>query len=234
MPNYVANVVTFGGDEKKIKDMLLAVQNDEFGPGSISFNKIIPMPPELDMESSNRSKDGLRAYQDFVAAYSLGRDFSKEDLLHIPGKAEDAYLRRHSGIDRETWNLGRQAFQNIQKYGSPDWYDWSWEHWNTKWDAGGYDKSTDYSQCDKLVFRTAYQEPAPVIRKLSEMYPDIEFTHQWAEEQMVVNCGTAKYKAGVQTEYEQVEGDDEMMDFSIEVWYQFEHNGLPPEQEQTM
>ena len=101
MPNYVANVVTFGCDEKKIKDMLLAVQNDKFGTGSISFNKIIPMPPELDMESSNRSKAGLRAYQDFVAAYSLGRDFSKEDLLHIPGKAEDAYLRRHSGIDRE-------------------------------------------------------------------------------------------------------------------------------------
>ena len=51
---------------------------------------------------------------------------------------------------------------------------------------------------------------------------------------MVVNCGTAKYKAGVQTECEQVEGYDERKDFSVEVWYQFEHNGLPPEQEQTM
>lgn len=67
MPNYVANVVTFDGNEKRIKDMLLAVQNDEFGTGSISFNKIIPMPPELDMESSDRSKAGLRVYQDFVA-----------------------------------------------------------------------------------------------------------------------------------------------------------------------
>lgn len=101
MPNYVANIVTFDGDEKRIKDMLLAIQNDEFGTGSISFNKIIPMPPELDMESSDRSKADLRAYQDFVAAYSLGRDLSKEDLLLIPGKVEDAYLRRHSGIDRE-------------------------------------------------------------------------------------------------------------------------------------
>lgn len=164
----------------------------------------------------------------------MGRNLSKQDLLHIPQNVEDAYLRMHSGIDRETWNLGRQAFQNNQKFGLPDWYDWRWKHWNTKWDAGGYDKNTDYSQCDKLVFRTAYQEPAPVIQKLSEMFPDIEFTHQWAEEQMVVNCGTAKYKAGVQTEYEQVEEYDEMMDFSLEVWYQFEHNGLPQEQGQTM
>lgn len=185
MPNYVANIVTFDGDEKRIKDMLLAVQNDEFGPGSISFNKIIPMPPELDIE--------------------CGR--SKTDP---------------------------QVIRNIQMYGAPDWYDWRREHWNTKWDAGGYEEDKDYSQCDKLAFRTAWHEPAPVIQKLSEMYPDIEFTHQWAEEQMVVNCGTAKYKAGVQTEYEQVEGYDERMDFSVEVWYQYEHNGLPQEQEQTM
>ena len=85
MPNYVANVVTFGGDEKRIKEMLLAVQNDEFGPGSISFNKIIPMPPELDIESGTRSKAGLQAYKDFVETYSLGRDLSRSDpIAHSP------------------------------------------------------------------------------------------------------------------------------------------------------
>ena len=185
MAHYVANIVTFEGDQERIKEMLSAIQNDEYGLRSISFDKIIPMPPELDIE--------------------CGR--SKTDP---------------------------QVVRNIQKYGAPDWYDWRREHWNTKWDAGGYEKGKDYSQCDKLAFWTAWQEPAPVIQKLSEMYPDIEFTHQWAEEQMVVNCGTAKYKAGVKTEHEQVEGYDERMDFSVEVWYQFEHNGLPPEQEQTM
>ncbi|WP_217957889.1 hypothetical protein [Acutalibacter muris] len=201
MPNYVANIVSFHGDDERIKEMLSAVQNDKYGPGSISFNKIIPMPPELDIESGSRSKEGLRAYNDFIEAFSLGRKLSKNDLLHIPTKVENDYLRKHSGIDRETWNLGRKAFQNIQKYGAPDWYDWRWEHWNTKWDAGGYDENTDYSKCESLIFRTAWQEPAPVIQKLSAMYPDIEFTHSWAEEQLGYYCGTAKYLAGKQTEH---------------------------------
>ena len=56
MPDLVANIVTFNGDKERIKEMLLAVQNDEYGPGSISFDKIIPMPPELNIESSGRSK----------------------------------------------------------------------------------------------------------------------------------------------------------------------------------
>lgn len=45
MANYVANIVTFDGDQERIKEMLSAIQNDEYGLGSISFDKIIPMPP---------------------------------------------------------------------------------------------------------------------------------------------------------------------------------------------
>lgn len=168
MPDFVANIVTFGGDKERIKEMLLAVQNDEYGPGSISFDKIIPMPPELDIE--------------------CGR--SKTDP---------------------------QVIRNIQKYGVPDWYDWRREHWNTKWDAGGYEKGRDYSQCDKLAFRTAWFEPVPVIQKMSEMYPDIEFTHQWAGEQLGHYCGTAVYLAGEQTEYELMQENEYSTAFAQDV-----------------
>ncbi len=34
------------------------------------------------------------------------------------------------------------------------------------------------------------------------MYPDIEITHQWSEEQLTVSCGRAVYLAGEQIEYE--------------------------------
>ena len=51
--------------------------------------------------------------------------------------------------------------------------------------------------------------------------------------QSSVLCGIVSTLV-LQTKCEQVEGYDERMDFSVEVWYQFEHNGLPPEQEQTM
>ena len=77
-------------------------------------------------------------------------------------------------------------------------------------------------------------EPAPVIQKLSEKYPDIQITHQWSEEQMVQSCGTAKYLAGEQIEKKLVQGYDKMMDFSVDVWHQLEHNGAPIDQGQTM
>lgn len=185
MPNHVANSVTCKGNPDSIREMLLAVQNDEYGPGSISFEKIIPMPPELDIK--------------------LGR--SKTDP---------------------------QVIRNIQLYGASDWYDWRVKNWNTKWDAYGFEKSTDYSQGKGLAFLTAWKEPAPVIRKLSEMYPDIEFTHQWADEHMTQYSGEAKYVAGEQVKHELIEGYEEMMDFSVEVWYQYEISGTSIEQEQTM
>ena len=44
MPNHVKNVLTLVGDEEKIKELLEAVKNDEYGIGTIDFEKIIPMP----------------------------------------------------------------------------------------------------------------------------------------------------------------------------------------------
>lgn len=92
----------------------------------------------------------------------------------------------------------------------------------------------DYSNCSGLIFHTAWQEPSPVIQKLSVMYPDIEFVHKWSEEQMNVYCGTAKYLAGVQTEYELMQDPAEMMNFSKEIWLQLNQNGTSFEQGQTM
>lgn len=214
--------------------MLSEIQNDEFGPGSISFNKIIPMPPDLDIESGSRTQEGLRIYMDFMDVYSLSHPLSKEEQLNVDERTEALFLRIRSDIDNEVWELGKKAYQNIVRYGAQDWYDWRNEHWGTKWDAGGYEENTDYSQCDKLAFRTSWGEPAPVIQKLSEKYPDIQIIHQWSEEQMVQSCGKAKYLAGKQIEIKLVQGYDQMMDFSVDVWRQLEHNGTPIDQGQTM
>ncbi len=44
MPNHITNIVDVSGDESRIQAMLKAIQSDEFGIGSVDFNKIIPMP----------------------------------------------------------------------------------------------------------------------------------------------------------------------------------------------
>lgn len=60
--------------------------------------------------------------------------------------------------------------------------EWSVANWGTKWNAYGYDEYTDYSGCDELTFKTAWSVPHPILKKLSELFPNISFKHQWADE----------------------------------------------------
>ena len=45
MPNHVINMIAVDGDPKRINEMREAIQNVEYGLGTIDFDKIIPMPP---------------------------------------------------------------------------------------------------------------------------------------------------------------------------------------------
>jgi len=60
--------------------------------------------------------------------------------------------------------------------------DWSIKHWNTKWNSYGYDDFDCYQNDNTIRFETAWTAPHPVLVKLSEMYPDIGISHQWADE----------------------------------------------------
>lgn len=222
MANHVVNIVSFEGDPAQIKQLLSEVQNDEFGPGSISFQKLIPMPPELDIESGSRTIQGIKAYRDFLSQRSTEIG------------AEDAYLRAHTDVDRETFQLGKKACSNTRKYGAPTWYEWRNEHWGTKWDAYGYDEGKDYSITGDLRFMTAWEEPRPILQKLSEQYPSIEITHQWANEDYSMSCGIAVYKAGIRTEYDVIIDETQAVSFSEGLWDTLDSAGQQSEMEQQL
>lgn len=44
MPNHVENHIEYSGDARQIKTMLESIKTDEYGIGTVDFNKIIPMP----------------------------------------------------------------------------------------------------------------------------------------------------------------------------------------------
>ena len=195
MPNHVTNIVNFEGEPEMIRKMLLEIRNDEAGVGSVDFGKLIPMPEALNIEAGSRTNDGLKAYNDFIAVYALGRDPNTLDLLNIPAESEEAFLRQRTDIDRTVWELGRAAFQNQQRYGAATWYSWCVRNWGTKWNA--YDFSGNERS---LVFNTAWSAPHPVLQKLSELYPEIGITHEWADEDIGQNCGRREYLGGKMTD----------------------------------
>ena len=132
MPNHITNIIEIKGDPQRVRALFEAVKSDEYGLGSIDFNKLVPMPPELDMEEGSRTDRGLKAYKDFIEVYTFNSKKENFDLSNIPEKAEQAFLRVRPDIDRAAWDLGRRAFMNKQKYGVTSWYDWRIKNWGTK------------------------------------------------------------------------------------------------------
>lgn len=218
MPNWVENHLCLNGEPEQIHKLMETVQMDRFGLGTIDFNKIIPMPESLNIESGSRTIDGLKAYKAYISVFTLGGTINMDKLLNPPPESEKAFLDKRTDIDPDVFQLGKQAYQNQLLYGAKDWYDWCNLYWNTKWNACGYEDGHDYSQGDCLWFQTAWDRPEPVIEKLSEMFPDIEMTHDFANEDYSQSSGSVTYLAGrVIDEYYPID-DEEARSFAMSVW----------------
>ena len=120
MPNYVMNQISVQGDPKEIQSMLEQIKNDDFGIGTVDFDKIIPMPKSLDIESGTRTENGLKAYRQFIKSYTSGKTARNalKSLRNIPLESENAFLCQRPDISREEWDLGKAAWHNLQDYGA--------------------------------------------------------------------------------------------------------------------
>ena len=197
MPNYVQNILSFDGDQDQVSRLFSAIQGEN---GPMDFNKLIPMPPELEIEASSRTTAGLKKYMEFIVDHG----FSTE--------REPAYLNAHLEIDREEWALGKQAFHNLQNFGYPTWYEWRNQNWGTKWNARGSEISDG-----RLSFQTAWNAPKPVMEKLSEMFPTVSIHHAWADEDIGFNCGECTYQNGTVTQ-EYLPTGQEAVELACDLW----------------
>ena len=93
MPNHVTNIIRLSGDSEKIAQMLEEIKYDDVGLGSIDFNKIIPMPEDLNIEESSVMIRGYDQYKQFIDVYTLFGTQNTDNLLNIPIENEDIFLR---------------------------------------------------------------------------------------------------------------------------------------------
>ena len=87
-------------------------------------------------------------------------------------------------------------------YGDNTLLDFARQNWGTKWNSYGYDDPIEFGGGSEISFMTAWNRPEPVIKKLSEMFPDVEFQHQWADEDIGNNVGTILYENGQEIEHD--------------------------------
>ena len=216
MPNWVQNNVSFSGDKAEIKEMLEKIKNDETGYGSIDFNKIIPMPESLNIECGSQTDKGMgmvKKYLESMSEEQKSKEGSYEEFV--------AELREHSDDisdeeEKKIWNLGVSAVDNIYRYGSPTWYEWSCKHWGTKWNACYCTEKNENAQ--SISFRTAWATPFPVILKLSEMFPNVEIKTEFADEDIGQNCGEFILKGGELVSMQKPETNKEALELFAKVW----------------
>lgn len=219
MPNHVKNVVKMKG----ITALPLFTVDDD-GEKFFDFNKMIPMPESLDIESGSMTDECIIYYLTGRCIKKIWElESEKIDLIRKLVRGDNAWLaqiweracKKGAEVkeDREMYTKGRIYIDNHFKYGYTTWYDWCRTNWGTKWNAYEYSEI----DADTIEFETAWNAPEPVMKKLAEMYPDIEIEHKWADEDMGHNSGCCTYYKGeVSGGYD--ETDNEAYAHYVECW----------------
>ena len=248
MPDYVLNHVSFSGTVAELKRLLQAIaredkQYEEEGyrvDSLIDFNRIVPMPQDLNIECGTRTDNGIRRYKQFLS-YLESNGRAKDDLSAIPKEWESEFQKQH-GIDDTTFMLGKKACQNIQKYGFPTWYEWCVNNWGTKWNAfnqkavfpkeltepGAPDEAKTSLE---LYFKTAWSVAMPVIIALSKQFDQLEIRVEYADENFGYNCGEYLVRDGVVIAENNMEYSEESVAFARNLWVQMKQTHTSCRQE---
>lgn len=138
MPNHITNIVSFNDiPYEKTKEILEAIKNDEFGIGSIDFNKIIPMPEHIfrgNLGTEEREKYGRDNWYDWsISNWGSkwnGYDFSPYDegnnsiefhtawstvpqvISALSEKYPDAVVKVRWSDEDFGYNVGEREYQN--------------------------------------------------------------------------------------------------------------------------
>ena len=173
MPNHVTTILTFSGPEEKIKGLREDLKTEK---SNFDFNKIIPMPEELDISDNSNTE-----------FFSKLEKYRLLDLAHIFRKE----CEKFEGTSFKSHAIA--GLLNYLNYGYVSWYHWSIENWGTEWNS----YKVEYLDNNKVKFQTAWNFPYPVIQRLSLIYPEILIVAEYYDEDFGYNLGSYTFKAGI-------------------------------------
>jgi len=169
MPNHVTNILSIFAEEALYSKILSEISNFEGSePMWIDFNKICPLPQELEGSCSPPRIVSQEEY-DAQEIRLAKKEYTEEEIKF--------------GVTRGITKTIEQ--ERIQKYGCADWYVWQTKNWGTKWNA--YSQSC--SESGEIQFETAWSTPSELILKLSQKYPEAVFCVKFADEDFGHNVG---------------------------------------------
>ena len=247
MYNCVSNLIIVEGDnaEEIIKSIATDTPESEHNYDllpRVDFNKIIPMPEELevnvlpivldcvklyltsinpnveyfgDTEMSNADFNNIRS-----KVFSVEKFFSSDDALTLEEIAEISKSFSYCVINSRCVNMdsavahGKQAVDNIINYGAIHSYNWRNQFWGCPDNARncGFHLTSAY-------FDTGDSSVPKLIQALSEQHPDNTFIYDYAAEEAGYYAGRYIFKNGQATEETSYEdGSKDAFDAFFELW----------------
>ena len=247
MPNHVKNILSFDVQGDELQAILERIKNDEIGVGSIDFREIIPMPerlsivpgfpygeiisfyltatnpklPYLGVEklSDEAFKEICSNVKNILADEKINSYLTKDQIKKTANRFRD-YLAANDAPyeDFKSYMMqtGKYFADNIDHMIPVACQDFRHKEWNTKWDAFNF---YEYDGGQSITFFTAWNPPIPIIKKLSEWYPDIPILHQWADEDFGFNVGEVEYyKNEKSMEKDPANESKEAFEMSAAIW----------------
>ena len=102
-----------------------------------------------------------------------------------------------------------------KKYGKNNWYDWNIENWGTKWNAYETEITEDYIQ-----FRSAWNPPIPVLKKLSSLFPETKIVILMHDEGFFDNFGII-FENGKKVVHEKI-NSTQVLSYMLQGWLDYE------------
>lgn len=236
MPNYVINTITLTGSKRDVAAVCKLLQNKNADSSEdIDFNNVIPMPKSLNLISGGWDKWYVGAYIQtlsesdkiglvqkllkcsdgyYKSYYHKYMDaFCKEIPSDILLKMQEEFRENYKSIaPSSVEEVGKTYVDNILNYGADTWYDWSCNNWGTKWGA-----IDSYIIGNCIGFQTAWSAALPITAKLSEIFPNVTFSHEWADEDIGSNCGRYEFLGGKAFNEYLPQGEEAVL-YACEMW----------------
>lgn len=194
MPNHVTSICTVNGPPAAVaafveKHIVPVPENG--GERFFDFGTVIPKPPIVSETSSGSQQEvgffaltgrgakdsSQRWMKQFPAFAHIDSEMPCKRFPYLPPEITTrerllAYLVEN---DPAALVEGAKAVKCLKETGSPDWYEWSIQHWGTKWGAYDYEERERGDGRFVFKFETAWSFPEPIFRKLAETWPSLTF-----------------------------------------------------------
>lgn len=188
MASEVVNKLVVRFDDTEVVEEFLEMikGNDPSRDEVIDFNIIVPMPKELE--------DTISGSMQWKSLYYYTNQTNQRDA--IPEMESLLYSSMSEWIEddepdklAEYMAVGELYFNNYMKYGATDWYMWRNKYWGTKQNAYNSYIVKESKNSVAIYFTTAWDGVPYLMEILISLFPELEFTYKFADENIACNCG---------------------------------------------